>query len=539
MDILISVLKEKLYRYDKIAIYGCGAVAEKTHQAILECGKQTEFCIITKKADMQNLFLNKIPVYDFEDKAEYINKNDVLVLIGVSGRYEKEILETVQKFQIRHYLCILDFERVHVYDRYEKMSEQEWLNEIAEWCENHDHCTDKQKALTMLKDDINGKRCEHKIVFAIGALTPRSLKIAEALQEQGYEIRLIASPLAAMQEFCIPALQKMHLACIRCTSVVEFVYRIIAERAQIVHLFTTLGNSKIDRIVITIKKLFPLVVYDEYDIYNLCYTGISGELLDNERFCLEHADAICNRGFEMNCLIQNGYRIEGKFIQFSDYCSNEQVCTTEPESSELSVCYCGNVLSAAESMEWMQNFSDLAAMCAAHQCHFHLYPHLWNEKRLSAYIEMDQENDYFHLHRPIPFEQLKYELSKHDYGVYPMKRIHLEQGMIYNQALDARYGEEVIRYAHTNKYFDYLDAGLPVIAANPVQLVQLLKKKGVVLDWTIEEYDFDEMRRRRKELKKWVQKIHHELQMRQHTGELLDFYNSAEKERIAGNHGYK
>lgn len=533
MNICVSVLYEKIYKYDRIAIYGCGTVAKETYHALLECGKKPEFCVVTKKQRMtQELFQNAIPVYEFEDMTEYINKNNVLVITGVSEYYEEEILEILRNAQIKHYVCITDFERGYVYRRYENMSEQEYLDEIAEWYVNHEGHTDKQHALEILQDAVKGKHCDNKIVFAVGALTPRLLKIAESLQKRGYEIKLIASPQAAMQEFCIDALRKIQITCVNCTSVVEFMYRLMMERAKVIHLFTTLGNSRIDRILIKMKGLFPPIIYDEYDIYNLCYTGISEEHLENERFCLEHAEAICNRGYEVDHLIRNGYHIGGKVIQLSDYCGNEQICDTDAKDSELSLCYCGNILSREESTEWVQNFSDLAGLCAVHHCHFHLYPHIWNEERLSAYIELDRSNDFFHLHQPVPYDQLKNELSKHDYGIYPMKRIHLEQGMIYNQALSARYGTEVITYAHTNKYFDYLDAGLPIIAVNPIQLVKFLQRKGVVLDWTIEEYNFDEMRSRRKELKERVKNAHYGLQMSQHIDELLQFYVSVENERI-------
>lgn len=53
-----------------------------------------------------------------------------------------------------------------------------------------------------------------------------------------------------------------------------------------------------------------------------------------------------------------------------------------------------------------------------------------------------------------------------------------------------------------------------------------------MLDWTIEEYNFDEMRLRRKELKEKVRNAHNGLQMSQHIDELLRFYVSVENERI-------
>ncbi len=189
MNILVTVLREKIYKYNRIAIYGCGAVAEDTYRALVECGKQPEFCVVTKKESTQDLFQNSIPVYELREKAKDIKKNNIFVMIGVSELYENEIVENLQNFQINHYLCISNFERTHIYQKYESMSVQEYLEEIAEWVVNRDNRIDMQRALRKLKDDIRGSRYENKIVFAIGALTPRLLKIAEVLQDRGYEIK--------------------------------------------------------------------------------------------------------------------------------------------------------------------------------------------------------------------------------------------------------------------------------------------------------------------------------------------------------------
>ena len=78
MNICVSVLCEKIYKYNRIAIYGCGTVAKETYHALLECGKKPEFCVVTKKQKMtQDLFQNAIPVYEFGDMTEYINKNKI------------------------------------------------------------------------------------------------------------------------------------------------------------------------------------------------------------------------------------------------------------------------------------------------------------------------------------------------------------------------------------------------------------------------------------------------------------------------------
>ena len=121
---------------------------------------------------------------------------------------------------------------------------------------------------------------------------------------------------------------------------------------------------------------------------------------------------------------------------------------------------------------------------------------------MADYIELYRVNEYFHLHQPISFEQLRGELSKYDYGVFPIKRRYFEKGLTLRQGNSVlKYRKEELMYATGNKYFDYLDAGLPIIAAYPQNLMAFFEMKGVVLDWAVEDYDFDVMKARKRELK--------------------------------------
>lgn len=533
MDILISMLKKTITKYDKVAIYGCGTIAKETYLALLKCGKKPDFCVISKKSDADGLFQDAIPVYMFSEMVDRIKKNNILVIVGVSNLYKNEIEETLRRHLVENYILITDFERLSIY---QNMSAQECLEEIAEWyIGSHINKLqeDRQAVVQRLKDVIRQEKDGNKIVFAMGALTPRVLKTADALLRKGYQIKLIVNQTAVMQDFCERGLREMQLTYERCTSLEEFLYRIIAENAKVIHLFTNLGNSPIDRILMKNKELFSPIIYDEYDIYNLCYEGVPQELLENERFCLEHADGICNRGYEIEYLKSRDFDIKGCRIQFHDYCSNGQINAERAESDELSICYVGGIYSGKESIEWADSFCECAKICALHHCHFHVYPFTWDEEHLADYIELNRVNEYFHLHQPISFEQLRGELSKYDYGVFPIKRKYFEIGLTLRQGnLILKYKKEELMYATGNKYFDYLDAGLPIIAACPQKLMGFLEKKGVVLKWAVEEYDFDEMRKQKRELKRRVLEEHYGLQMNQHIRELTDLYDDVGRERI-------
>ena len=77
-----------------------------------------------------------------------------------------------------------------------------------------------------------------------------------------------------------------------------------------------------------------------------------------------------------------------------------------------------------------------------------------------------------------------------------------------------------------NHFYDYLDAGIPIIAAVPVMFADFFEKQGVLIKWTLEDYDFNLLRKQRDVLRKNVSKVREELKVDKHIGELIEFYNS-------------
>ena len=162
MDIVISALKKAVVNYRGIVIYGCGKMANETYGALLKCGKRPKFCVVSQKSNVDEYFQDGIPVYEFSTRADYIKENNILVIIGVSSLYEKEIEETLQRYQIKKYILITHFERLV---RYEYMSARECLEEITEWyMENHigEAREESKNVLKRLRDAIEKEKDEKK-----------------------------------------------------------------------------------------------------------------------------------------------------------------------------------------------------------------------------------------------------------------------------------------------------------------------------------------------------------------------------------------
>lgn len=527
VNIRMTRLKKKIEQYKRLVIYGAGYLAKILNNELSENGILANYCVVSHKDKDVNSFEN-IPLYEFSDYVSDMQKNDVITLIAVTELYEQEIENTLIQNKIMNYLFITDYSRIITsFEKYSNKTEEEYLSEIAEWYIDKNKLTlkDLKPAKKHLEDIINSKKYyEDKIVFAVGNPSPRVVKMLGALHKRGYRVEILFYANTWLNDNFYNQLTEISENYHICKTIEELMYYMIMSQAKVIHLFSHIGISYIAFILIKQKELFPKLVFEQYDIANEMYitTYSSQNNFESERYCLEHADGLCCRGYEQEYLVrERQYKISGKIIKFFDYCQDEQIDETiKCKRNELSLCYAGGI---ATEREWpgapYACFLEFAELCKENKCHFHVYPSTWNEQRFVDYIELDKKSDYFHFHRPVPFEKLKEELSQYDYSVHLMKQGYLEK----------EYSGYTTRnktlYSVTNHFYDYLDAGLPIIAASPVKFARYFEKKGVLLRWTIEEYDFEELKSRRDELKNNVVIVREKLRIGQKIDDLISFYN--------------
>ena len=65
---------------------------------------------------------------------------------------------------------------------------------------------------------------------------------------------------------------------------------------------------------------------------------------------------------------------------------------------------------------------------------------------------------------------------------------------------------------------------MPIIAAEPVELVKEFEAKEMLIRWTLEEYDYDELRQRKRKMKESVKKNRDSFMMKNQIKRLIDFY---------------
>mgnify|MGYP004625505697 CR=1 FL=1 len=527
-NIRMTRLKKKLELYNRIVIYGAGHLAQILNAELVENCILAKYCIVTHKNKKEEKFQN-MPLFEFNDCILDMQKDDVITLIAVTELYEEEIEKTLLRHEVKNYLFVTRFVRQATsFDIYKEKSQGEYIDEISEWYVDKLKLTWNNVAITRKRLEhiiIEKKYDENKIVFVVGNVAPRVIKMLEALGNKGYKIKVLFYPNVLKNNIFTERIVHLSDDYTWCESIEEVMYHIISSNSKVVHIFSHAAISYMSCILLNQKALFPKLVFEQYDIINSMYiqTYTSKKNFEDERYCLEHAEWICCRGNEQEFLIQKmHYKIRGNIIKFFDYCQ-DRMMTKEKQynKKELSLCYAGGI---ASEREWpgasYACFLEFAEICEKNKCHFHVYPSRWDENRFADYIELDGKSEYFHFHKPVSFEQLRKELSQYDYGVHPIKSDFI------NKEINGYYTKEKFIYAATNHFYDYLDAGLPIISAIPVKFAEYFVKEGVLINWVIEEYDFNKLRRRKRELYEKVIKVREKLQIQNHIQELNDFYNN-------------
>ncbi len=285
-----------------------------------------------------------------------------------------------------------------------------------------------------------------------------------------------------------------------------------------------------------------VVVLDSYDLIAGMYADEflvrRPDLVDQiqrERYCLEHADGLCCRSREVDFVRSAlGYDTAPNIL-FPDGCWNscrEGIHGTAL-GTELHTVYAGHMPLDGENADGLVGHGSKlwqARTLADQGIHFHLYPWChrpWSELRveLGEYHRLEQSSKYFHLHEPVAADDLIRELSRYDLAMF------LYNERVCPEQVTATYSKDKFRYSASNKLFDFIDAGLPVVhtAAEGSYQSSLLDKHDIRIElgavppgeWgnVLRSVDIKGMRQR-------VVDARDDYDVRRRVVDLIDFYAS-------------
>jgi hypothetical protein len=245
------------------------------------------------------------------------------------------------------------------------------------------------------------------------------------------------------------------------------------------------------------------------DIYD-CRTNCFGEKppllwlkseVKFEKYNLENADGIIARNLESKDVSRRfSFKYPSKSILFLDYCDTENFQAPSKNSldneKDISLVYSGGIFgpSALKSSWGIIDFDILIKSLAHSQLNLHLYP--FPNEPISYYselLEMEKTNSHLTIYPAVSNFKLASEIGKYHFGILPNFKV--DGYPILDFKLDM---------CTSNKFFNYLEAGIPIIVSNELKFMSWIVKRyqiGIVVEkkdlnnlkTIIFEYDYEQM----------------------------------------------
>ncbi len=356
----------------------------------------------------------------------------------------------------------------------------------------YDKSDDKSEALAALENRSNRLPSQlRQVVVVSDAPRSREAKICYALSRAGFETVLLCKRMpsfnaqAVVSELCLYEHEWQAL-------------RIASEFNPIA--FHCMANSDYRTAELFVRHRPRKVVVDSYDLIAGMYTdeffasSPSYEMeIARERFCLEHADGLCCRSPEIEHLETNlGYHCAPRLF-LPDGCWNRPVIPRQRNDGAIHIAYVGGLTPESSCEGVVEEGHRLWLAKAMHDqaIHFHLFPATSLcgdafEQGFEPYRRLERSGPYIHLHATAPADLLIERLSAMDFGIFVYNEFVPECGGKRYCAAETtrRLASAKLKLCTSNKFYDYLDAGLPVIhnAVEGGNLAAIVSRFGAGID---------------------------------------------------------
>jgi len=390
--------------------------------------------------------------------------------IGVIFVYKLEIDKAFQYFSEAFELDPEDPNIVFNYGKiYERLSKFDHAKTVYQSYLNKKHDFPIANALSILIQNVSLNQFESKnirtiemnqVVFVADIPDSRVIKLAYGLKQLGWNVTLLhgQDPGYNLEKYFAKVQQYKNTQ--------EALNLIASYKPLLYHVFAS-WNYFIPAMLINQK--LGKIVFDNYDVM----AGMVKEdflkkhypkNLELERFCLENADGLCCRSLEMQYAKRHlGYQYKGKRIFLLDCCwssgTTVNLHSVSKMNDALHLAYCGNI-STQKNAPFNYHY-EVSVLLSKNHIHYHIYPSMIGKSQilksniLKYVIEQGGDPSYIHIHEMIPPDELITELSAYHYGLHLMWPTgDLGKFPYYLRGFD---------YGTTNKIFDYIDAGLPVL----------------------------------------------------------------------------
>lgn len=544
-------LYQDIIKFDKLYIYGMGMHSEMIVPKLYDLGLGTRIAgYVLSECQTRGQFKGNLPIYGIEEMCT--EASAALFLIATSSQYENEIADKLKSHNYNQYLFLSYYERNgrDVYVRFKKADFEQYCKYIVEWyeykhceeigseyIENHQRiCSEVRELFQKKMNNINA-RANKQIVFVVAALHPRISKIIGALIKRGYEIIVLNIDRST---YPYSKYEEKNIRVIHCECIEEVLYEAANLTPLLFYVRPKWLNSSVANIMLMQRELYGKIIIDIHDIAKGSYNLPPEQhwLYDIEKEALESADGVVWRYDAEDFLKEKyGYQYRGKSIQFWDFCYDEFAFHESEDSAVLKLCYidsnaeCLNPDNNQElSKEGIIRFSSiydiLNKIGQRNDCEFHLYISKISEKNMKKLKELNEKygNFFFEVgHSP---EEIIQSISLYDYGCsldcfgrIPTEAECIEKGFSYLPG--------VYEISAANRQFDFLNAGLPIIASyDGRRQIEYLKKYGVIVDMFLESLDIEYLKANKDMYRKNVREAAKYLSISAQIDRLIDFFNA-------------
>ncbi|MDE7431207.1 MAG: hypothetical protein K2N34_04740 [Lachnospiraceae bacterium] len=538
MYVLKNDLCYEINRISKIFVYGAGNYANKAYELLKNAGLKERIAsfVVTEPGEQRDI--DGIPIRSVNELTALYDEKSV-VLIAVSEAYEEMIVQRLQN--VMHSVCIIKLtefikQNDDFYEMLKKQSDEEFVKTVVggyPW-ENIDSAWEFNKEIDNCIVQRNERNIDkNTIVYISGYLNPRSEKIISSLIKKKYNIVVLEYANKFINALVRTEIMSYSVDFFHCEDITEIYYRALQYQPLVYYIEPEWGDCIVPEIMIKHKKLFGKVVFAPYDLLNDGYVQISEKDKLKERYCLENADGIVWRWFSKEYLEEKiGVVYKGKSIQLLDYCKGFDIKETQRSDDRLKFCFvAGNVhalLSEISSIddtiyrEPAKIEAILSRIGNRNDCIFHLFVGRCNDSDREELAELEKKYAGFKFFCGTKYNEMIVRISEYDYGCFFATS---GKDIPEQESIDDLYYGSIYLHAIANRYFDYLDANIPIIGILPKKHCDYLEKYGVIVKMNLSDLDIEYLKKNRMTYKQNVEKIKEQLLMDNHIQRLIDWFN--------------
>ena len=546
-------LYQDIAQYKKLYIYGMGIYSEIVVPKLLydlDLRMKMVGYVLSDDQPQNESSKDGIPIYKISDL--HIDASDSIFLIATRHYYERGIEENLKNRDYNHYIFLSHYEinDDNMFFQFKNTDFDQYCKYIVSWyeykyseriggayLEGHQRIYSEVKELFRKKSENPGNRNVKQIVFVVALMHPRFSKIIRALSDRGYEIVVLNTDKAG---YSFKKYEEEICKVVDCECIEEVLFEAANLNPLLFYVRPAFQDSSIANIMLMQRDSYGKIVVDIHDIINGCYYLPPEQqwLYDIEKEALESADGVVWRYDAENLLKEkHGFQFRGKSIQFWDYCYDE-FTFNEPESDAVLKLCC--IDSNARCMD-PPNYNDLSRegiiRCAnlfdildkignRDDCEYNLYISYASEQAIKELKGLQEKYGNFRFYVGYAPKEMIQSISKCDYGC---RLFHVGRMPTDAECVEKGYSHLADAYevSATNRSFDFLNAGLPVIESyDERRQTDYLKKYGVIVDMDMDNLDIEYLMENRYMYRRNVKAASRYLAISAQIDRLIDFFNA-------------